>query len=228
MSQPDRQATYDRHVTALRGLIVDWGGVLTSGIADTMAEFAAGDGIDLTIVRSVLRDWLGEPAADELAVNPIHALERGEIEVSDFEVRLAARLSGRLDRPVSAQGLVARMFARLETAHDMTGLVRRAHKAGLSTALLSNSWGNEYPRESWTDMFDVVVISGEVGMRKPEARIYRHAAELLDLPLHECVFVDDIARNIAAAVELGMVGVHHRDYATTAAELEALFGMELA
>ena len=114
-----------------------------------------------------------------------------------------------------------------EPAPDMLGLVRRARRAGLRTALLSNCWGNSYPRRDWDALFDAVVISGEVGMRKPEARIYAHTAELPRPGPAPCVMVDDLAPNVLAAVEVGMVGVLHRSYAETLAELEAVFDVEL-
>ena len=99
------------------------------------------------------------------------ALERGEIAVADFEAMLADEL-GRLGSPVTAQGLLGRLLAGLEEPEPrMFDLVRAARTAGLRTALLSNSWGNTYPREGWDSLFDAVVISGEVGMRKPEERI---------------------------------------------------------
>jgi HAD superfamily hydrolase (TIGR01509 family) len=94
--------------------------------------------------------------------------------------------------------------------------------------LLSNSWGNTYPDDLWDNMFDVVVISGEVGMRKPEARIFRHTIELMGLPAETLVFVDDFPHNVSAAIAAGMVGVLHEDYDRTALELEALFGIDLA
>ena len=100
-------------------------------------------------------------------------------------------------------------------------------RSGLRTGLLSNSWGNDYPRDGWDEMFDVVVISGEVGMRKPEPEIFEHTLALLGLPAAACVFVDDLAPNVAAAVEVGMVGVQHTSYEATRLELEALFGRPL-
>ena len=109
----------------------------------------------------------------------------------------------------------------------MNGLVRRAHGAGLRTALLSNSWGNNYPRDGWDDMFDAVVISVEVGMRKPEPDIFVHVADLLELAPKQIVFVDDLPSNVQAAVSVGMVGVHHHSYDETATELEALFDLSL-
>jgi HAD superfamily hydrolase (TIGR01509 family) len=109
----------------------------------------------------------------------------------------------------------------------MSALVRRARHSGLRTGLLSNSWGNDYPRDGWDEMFDVVVISGEVGMRKPEPGIFRHTLALIGLEPAECVFVDDLPHNIAAAVEVGMVGVLHTSYAESLAELEVLFDRSL-
>src|SRR5512141_428761 len=109
--------------------------------------------------------------------------------VPDFEAQVAAALTARTGRPFAAEGLPGRMFDNFEHAPDMSGLVRRARAAGLRTGLLSNSWGNDYPRDGWEEMFDVVVISGEVGMRKPEPRIFEHTLDLLGLRPEECVFV---------------------------------------
>ena len=160
-------------------------------------------------------------------MNPVHALERGEMTVPDFETRLAAEMERRSGQAVDAAGLLDRMIGEFEVAHDMNALVRRARRSGLRTGLLSNSWGNDYPRDGWDEMFDVVVISGEVGMRKPEPEIFEHTLALLGLPAAACVFVDDLAPNVAAAVEVGMVGVQHTSYEATRLELEALFGRPL-
>lgn len=212
----------------LRGLIVDWGGVLTTSLGDTFQRWAAEDGIDYPHYRSVMAELLGPVAGLEAGINPIHALERGEMEVADFEVELAARLRRVDGGVVVADGLISRMFDRFSHAPDMNGLVRRARQRGIKTALLSNSWGNAYPRAGWSEMFDEVVISGEVGMRKPEPEIYLHASRLLALAPETCVFVDDLPINVRAAVELGMVGVHHTDYERTRAELEGLFDIPLS
>ena len=212
---------------ALRGLLVDWGGVLTTALEDSMSRWADATGIDFASFRAAMRSWLGDIEAEIAAVNPVHALERGEIEVPHFEEQLARRLSTTTGTPVPPDGLLDRMFSYFEHAPDMAGLVRRARHAGLRTALLSNSWGNAYPREGWEEMFDAVVISGEVGMRKPDPEIFLHTAALLKLDPAECVLVDDLPSNIEGAVAVGMVGVRHTAYDDTAAELEALFGIRL-
>ena len=119
------------------------------------------------------------------------------------------------------------MFDQFEHAPAMSALVLRAQRAGLRTGLLSNSWGNEYPREGWDEMFDAVVISGEVGMRKPEPAIFAHALDLLGVERRR----DRVRRrpqaNVDAAEALGLVGVHHTSYEETAPELERLFGLPL-
>ncbi len=211
----------------LKALVVDWGGVLTSGLGESIQAWAENDGIDFQHFEQAMREWRGGAAAEQAHFNPIYALERGEIELPHFEEQLAARLRTLDGGPVPAPGLLRRMFDYFEHAPGMNNVVRRARKAGLRTALLSNSWGNDYPRDGWDEMFDVVVISGEVGMRKPEADIYRYTVAQLGCAIEECVFVDDLPSNVQAAVELGMVGVRHRSYDETVAELEALFGIAL-
>jgi epoxide hydrolase-like predicted phosphatase len=209
-------------------LIVDWGGVLTGDLDGSMAQALRSSGVDLDAFGRVLRDWLGPDAEREAHVNPLHALERGEIGIPHFEERLADELQRRQGAAIQHEGLLQRMFDAIEHAPDMNALVLRARHAGLRTALLSNSWGNEYPRDGWDSMFEVVVISGEVGMRKPEARIYRHTAALLGVDPAACVFVDDLRPNVDAAAAVGMVGVHHQEYAATAHELDVLFGIPLS
>jgi len=210
-----------------RGLIVDWGGVLTSSLEGSMLAWAAADDIDLAEFREAMAQWLGPPAAEEARWNPVAALERGELAVPQFEQQLAARLRTRSGRAVSPDGLIARMFTQFEHAPDMANVVRKVRRAGFRTALLSNSWGNEYPRDGWDELFDAVVISGEVGMRKPEERIYLHTVSRLELRPADVVFVDDLPVNVRGAVAAGLVGVRHESFEQTVPELEALFGLEL-
>jgi epoxide hydrolase-like predicted phosphatase len=214
-------------VPELRALLVDWGGVLTEPLESAMKSWAKIDGIDFDSYIAVMREWLGQHQGQLAAANPVAALERGEIEVPHFEVQLADRLASATGHPIVAAGLLQRMFDQFAHAPAMSGLVLRARRAGLLTGLLSNSWGNEYPREGWDDMFDAVVISGEVGMRKPEPGIFAHALDLLGVEAAQTVFVDDLRVNVTAATELGFVGVHHVSYDQTAVELEALFGVHL-
>jgi epoxide hydrolase-like predicted phosphatase len=204
----------------MRGLIVDWGGVLTMPIHIAIGSWLRATGVDQNHYGSVVRRWV-DPLPGESS--PVHRLERGELAVEDFEDQLSAALA-REGSTVEAQGLVSMMFADLAIYEDsMTSLVTRAHAAGIRTGLLSNSWGNEYDRSDWHEMFDAVVISGEVGMRKPEPEIFELALDRIGLPAGECVFVDDMAHNVVAAERAGLAGIVHRTFDETAGELEAHF-----
>jgi putative hydrolase of the HAD superfamily len=209
-------------------LVVDYGGVLTAPLADAMAQWCAADGIDVAQFRGVMKEWLGSQYDATGPGNPLHALERGELAPSEFETELASRLRGVDGGTVVAAGLLRRMFAGFDAGQaPMLTALRRARSAGVLTALLSNSWGLDYPREGWDELFDAVVISGEVGLRKPEPEIYALAARRLGVDPSQCVFVDDLTPNVRGAEAAGMVGVHHVDAERTVGELEALFGLAL-
>jgi len=230
--------------TGLRGLIVDWGGVLTAPLDEAMLAWARHESVPIEAFQDVMRGWLGQPAEPAAGPaepagagaaarpatapvldSPAHDLERGRLSPEDFEIRLAGELAER-GVTVASHGLLARMLAGLaELEEDMVSLVRRARRAGIATALLSNSWGEHYPEHQWAGAFDAVVISGRVGMRKPDREIFQHTADLLHLEPGQCVMVDDMPRNVDAAVAAGMVGVLHHSYDQTAAELEILLGL---
>jgi epoxide hydrolase-like predicted phosphatase len=211
-----------------KALIVDWGGVLTSPLAAALDGWYAAEGIDAAGYEAAMRDFHDDGLAALSVFDPIAALERGELRVEHFEQGLAERLTRFCGVPVAAAGLINRMFAGFSAAPAMINVVREAKETGLRTALLSNSWGNEYLRDDWDTLFDAVVISGEVGMRKPEPEIYLHTLDLLGCAPEEAVFVDDLARNVRGAVSVGITGVHHRSYEETILELEALFGVDLS
>ena len=197
----------DRH-----GLIVDYGGVLTSDVFASFRAFCEAEGIDGDSVRERFRT---DPEARGLLAR----LETGELAVDDFEPRFATMLG------VAPDGLIARLFSGMEPDAAMIDGVRELRAAGARTALLSNSWGDatEYARSLLRELFDAWVISSEVGLRKPDPAIYELAAERLGLPAAACVFVDDLPGNLKPARALGMATVLHRgDAAATLAELRAL------
>ena len=109
----------------------------------------------------------------------------------------------------------------------LVGVLRQARRGGLRTALLSNADGGGPRPAGWADLFDAVVLSGEVGLAKPDERIYHLVARRLGLVPAECVFVDDLPGNVRCAVAAGMVGVHHTSVASTLDELAALFDLPL-
>ncbi|HEY9523937.1 MAG TPA: HAD family phosphatase [Thermopolyspora sp.] len=211
----------------LKGVLIDWAGVLTTRLNDAIAAWIAAEGIDDARYRDVMRSMVRNAYDDDGAgqENLIHALERGEVTTIEFERALAARLVTLDGAPPVAEGILTRMFAGFQPVEPMRDMLCAARAAGLRTCLVSNSWGNDYPRDGWDDMFDGVVISGEVGMRKPEPRIFEHALGLIGLPPQQCVFIDDIDANVVAARALGISGIHHVAVQETLAELERLFDL---
>lgn len=210
------------------GIVIDWGGVLTSPLTEAIEGWIDEEGLDPEHYYRVMWSWIGASYGADGPAGPVHALERGEVSPEEFEQRLAAELRMADGSEVAAEGLLSRMFSGFTPVEEMYHLVRRARRQGVRTCLLSNSWGNGYPRHLFADTFDAIVISGEVGMRKPEPEIFAHATELLGLPAEECVFVDDVEHNIKAARALGMRTILHRDPEQTRARLEEACGIRLA
>ena len=207
-----------------RGVIFDWGGVVTTPIVDTVRAWLDAEGIDRDSYTAAMRPWVRQAYGPDEAESPIHALERGDITESEFEEILASALVTVHGGPVPADGLLKRMFAGSVMQPEMLDLIRELRGSGVRTGLLSNSWGrpDSYPRDLLDELFDDAVISAEVGMRKPEERIFRLAVERLGLSPAECVFVDDVEGNIVAAKALGFAVVHHSAPATTKAQLAEL------
>ncbi|GAA2423931.1 hypothetical protein GCM10010191_40100 [Actinomadura vinacea] len=205
----------------VKAVITDWGGVLTSPLKESIGVWLAADRIDADRYRTVMRAWIAE-AYKGAGANPVHGLEDGTLAPAEFERLLAAELRTVDGGAVPAEGLIRRMFGAFAPVEPMYAALRTARAAGIRTALLSNSWGNDYPREVFAELFDAVVISAEVGMRKPDERIFRHTVGLVGLPAEQCVFIDDVEHNVTAARAVGMKAIHHTAADATLVELRAL------
>ena len=200
---------------APRGLLIDWGGVMTSNMFETFGGFCVREGLSQD---EVARQFRSDPASRELLVG----LETGALPELEFEVAFADILG------VQAPGLIDRMFADGRLDEPMQRAVRNARRAGIKTGLLSNSWGTRrYDRALLAELFDGIVISGEVGMRKPTPEIYTLSAQTVGLEPAQCVFVDDLRFNLDPAAALGMTTILHRTSEQTIAELERLFSVDL-
>jgi epoxide hydrolase-like predicted phosphatase len=198
-----------------RGLLVDFGGVLTTDVFVSFQQFCEQEGL---LPDTVRERFLKDPTARELLAD----LETGKLTEEEFEPKFAAVLE------VSGDGLIDRLFAGMKPDQAMLDAVAAAKRAGIRTGLISNSWGHgRYDRSLFPELFDGWVISGEEGMRKPEPRMYELGAERIGLEPPQCVFVDDLPFNLKPALELGMATVLHRDTQRTIAELEELLGVGL-
>ena len=201
--------------TPYRGLLVDWGGVMTTNVFHSFRAYCEAAGIDPDAVGERFRS---DPDSRELLIG----LETGAMPEDEFERRFGAILG------VPGEGLITRLFAGGRPDEAMQNAVRAARAAGVRTGLISNSWGTgRYDRTLLAELFHGIVISGEVGMRKPTPDIYLLGARAIESEPDVCVFVDDLKFNLAPARELRMATVLHVDATETIDELERLLAVDL-
>jgi epoxide hydrolase-like predicted phosphatase len=197
------------------GLLVDYGGVLTTDMFASFSAFCELEGLD---PETITRRFREDRDCRQLLI----AFETGEVEEIEFERRFAAMLG------VQEAELLDRLLAGSGPDPAMVAAVRAARAGGVRTGMVSNSWGtSRYDRALLGELFDAVVISGEVGVRKPSPEIYLLGAAHIGLEPAACVFVDDLSFNLPPAAELGMATVHHRRAEETIAELERLLGVSM-
>jgi epoxide hydrolase-like predicted phosphatase len=204
-----------RDGVARTGLLIDWGGVLTSNLFDSFRDFCLRMDIDPQTLRG---RFSSDPAFRELLI----ALEKGELAEPAFERQLGPLLG------LESDGLIDGLFAGVHPDAAMVEAVRRARAGGIRTALVSNSWGvHRYPHDMFDELFDGVVISAVEGTRKPSRRMYELGAERAGVTPEQSVYVDDLPFNLKPAEELGMATVHHTSAEQTIPELERLLGLAL-
>jgi epoxide hydrolase-like predicted phosphatase len=200
----------------VKGLLVDFGGVLTTNVFDSFRQFCEREGLDPETVKRLFRE-------DPRALGELRKLEKGEVTEEEFAERF-----GPIVGVEDTDGLVDRLFAGMQPDEAMIEAVRKARSGGVRTGLISNSWGHgRYDRSTFPELFDGVVISGEVGLHKPEPEIFELGAEKVGLEPGDCVFVDDLRENCAGAEAVGMTAVLHRGADTTLPELERLLDVPL-
>ena len=203
-----------------RGLLVDFGGVLTTNVFQSFKQFAVAEGLPPDTIKRAFKE-------DREALALLRRLEKGELDAPEFEPLFAERIGVKGDR---VDGLVERLFAGVGPEDRMLAAVKSAHDNGIRTGLISNSWGGSgihYDGTPLEELFDAVVISGDVGMHKPQPEIFRLGAERIDVPPEECVFVDDLRENCAGAEAVGMTAILHRGPDSTLPELEKLLPIQV-
>jgi epoxide hydrolase-like predicted phosphatase len=193
-------------VSPISAVISDFGGVLTNPLWEAFAGWNAKVGADPGILGMAL-----QRAAEERGEHPLYALERGALTESEF----TAIVQAQLPEEIQLAGFSEIYFSHLHPNEPMIELMRELRDDGLRMALLTNNvreweplWRAKLPVD---EIFEVVVDSAFVGMRKPEREIYELTLERLGggLRAEECVFVDDLEVNCVTARELGMRVVHY-------------------
>ena len=202
----------------IRAIVSDFGGVLTSPLIEGFLTYQERTGVtaeDLGAAMAKARERYGE--------HPLFELERGEISEEEFGTRLGEGLERELD----LRHLRDAYFEGLRPNARMIDYMRGLRERGLRMALCTNNvreweplWRAKLPELD--QIFEIVVDSAFVGMRKPEPGIYELTVERLGgLRAEECLFVDDIELNCEAARELGMTAVRFEHSDQAIAELES-------
>jgi putative hydrolase of the HAD superfamily len=203
----------------IRAVISDFGGVLTTPLIESFLAYQDESGIRFEDLGRAMA-----AAAEKSGEHPLFELEKGRITEREFLDALEAELEG----DVHLASLRETYFAHLHPNEPMIELMRELRGRGLRMALLTNNvrewephWRAKLP--DIDEIFEVVVDSGFVGMRKPDPAIYELTLERLGdgLRADECVFVDDNDVNVEAARSLGMVGVKFESFEQARAEIEA-------
>ncbi len=199
-------------------ILVDFGGVLTSSVLAAFEEFGASIGGDPRLPLTLL-------ASDTVAKRLLSEHESGRIDAETFERGFAERLSAH-GSPVSADGLITRMQAALTADADTGSLLAELRTAGYPVALVSNAFGRDcYAGFDLAGLADEVVISSEVGIRKPSRRIYALACERLGTDPQHAVLIDDLQQNLDGAARIGIAGVLHTSADDTRRQLANRFSI---
>jgi epoxide hydrolase-like predicted phosphatase len=199
----------------LKGVVFDWGGVLMRTVdASGRRKWEQKLGLPLYTVDRVVhgsRSW--------------KQAQSGLISHADYWADVAAQLG--LDEAALVE-FRRDYFSGDQLDQDMVRFIQDL-RPRFKTALLSNAsprLSNLLEELEVVDLFDVIVISGQVGVQKPDAAIYRVTLERLGLAPQETIFVDDFARNLEAAQALGMETLHFRTGMDWQAELTHRLGIE--
>jgi haloacid dehalogenase superfamily, subfamily IA, variant 3 with third motif having DD or ED len=217
----------------IRAVISDFGGVLTTPLMNSFAAVQDHTGIAPEVLGRAM-----QAVAEREGKHPLFELEKGNVTEAEFLSTLAAELRDLLDHEPELHRFRDVYFEALDPNHEMVGLMREVKGRGYRTALLTNNvreweplWRSMLPVD---EIFELVVDSAFVGMRKPERGIYELTLERLrahdpgelgGLDFGECLFVDDVDVNVEAARELGMQVVHFRETEQAVAEVRAALGL---
>ena len=208
----------------IRAVISDFGGVLTSPLIESFLAYQDESGVRFEdLGRAMMR------IAERSGEHPLFELEKGHLSEAEFLAAIEAELEG----DVKLGSLRETYFAHLQPNAPMIGYMRELRDRGLRMALLTNNvrewephWRSKLPELD--EIFEIVVDSAFVGMRKPERGIYELTLERLgdDVRAEQCVFVDDTDVNCEAAEGLGMRAVRFHGADQAIAELEGILREE--
>lgn len=208
-------------MSRVEAVIFDLGGVVMGSPLHAIAAYERELGIPSGFVNRLV-----------VATGPGGAwsrLERGEVALDAFYALFDAECA-QAGHSLSAREMMLRIAAAARPRPRMLAAIGAIRARGLRTSALTNNWaseGGDTGAGLLADLFDVVVESAVVGLRKPDPRIYELALGKLGVPATQAVFLDDIGRNLKPAREMGMRTIKVDDEAQALGELEAVLGFPL-
>jgi putative hydrolase of the HAD superfamily len=207
----------------IAAIVSDFGGVLTTPLLGSFMAFQDTTGISTEDLGKAMA-----AIAEEDGENPLYRLERGDITEAAFLERLREGLEPLLGHSPELHRFKEIYFEALDPNEQMIELMRELKGEGYRMAMLTNNvreweplWRSMLPVD---EIFEQVVDSGFVGVRKPEPRIYELTLERIGLAGEACLFVDDLAHNCDGARAAGMTAVHFHDNEQAIAEIRAALG----
>ncbi len=204
----------------IRAVISDFGGVLTTPLAGSFARFAERSGIGMEELGQALATVFARDGA-----HPLYELECGRMTEVAFLSGLQETLSAEVGREIEFVDFAEALWAGLAPNEPMISLMATLRDEGYRMALLTNNvreWEHRWRAMApIDDIFEIVVDSAFVGMRKPDREIYELTVSRLGVAAEECLFVDDLTRNCQAAEAAGMTAIVYRDAQQAAAEIRA-------
>jgi putative hydrolase of the HAD superfamily len=209
--------------TTVTTIISDFGGVLTTPLLRSFAAVQDRTGIPVEALgRAMAR------ISEREGEHPLFELEKGRISEADFLAGLSSELRVELDHEPELHRFSETYFEALDPNEEMLELMSSLRDGGFRMALLTNNvreweplWRAMVPID---EIFELVVDSAFVGMRKPDPEIYELTLERLGADAAECLFVDDMDLNCDAAIALGMQAVHFRSNEQAIPEIRAITG----
>jgi putative hydrolase of the HAD superfamily len=202
----------------IRAALFDLGGVILSSPFDAFARYERERGLPDGFIR-------GLNAADHLT-NAWARLERNEVTLDEFAELFQAEARG-AGGEIDGHAVLALLAGDIRPA--MVEAVRRCHEH-LHTGLLTNNFvalDGDGPAGELLDLFDVVLESSRLRLRKPEPAFYELACERLDVKPDEAVFLDDLGVNLKPARAMGMTTIKVSDPDVAITELESVVGFPL-
>ena len=215
--RPHGELPYDRRVT-VAAVLFDFGGVISTSPFEAFTRHEQANGLPEAFLRRV--------NATDPDVNAWARLERNEIDLGEFDAAFAEE-SARLGHEVRGRDVLALLSGDLRP--DMVEAVRRCGER-LQTALLTNNIVGMMPGGTLADvlsLFDEIIESSVVGVRKPDPAFYELACERLSIEPADAVFLDDLGINLKPAKAMGMQTIKVGDPAAAIAELERIVGFPL-